>query len=168
MQIVGALWIRILLDNKKSVGIELEASSPWPLSGPSVSRLDWHHTPPLFDWADGPFGDFFVLNPIFGMNLVVLSRFLLIPPLSNGNPNRSRNSFRIVPTDRAVHPRHLYHRPGRASSSRGLREGVPGSWHRDVFWNGGCGLDAAESREVYFFSCRWFVWSVWSSSPGGV
>ena len=30
--------------------------------------------PPLFDWTDGPFGGFFVLTLIFGMNLVVVSR----------------------------------------------------------------------------------------------
>ena len=30
--------------------------------------------PPLFDWTDGPFGGFFVLTLIFGMNLVAVSR----------------------------------------------------------------------------------------------
>lgn len=30
-------------------------------------------SPPLFDWIDGPFGGFFVLNLIFAINLVVVS-----------------------------------------------------------------------------------------------
>lgn len=34
--------------------------------------------PPLFDWKDGPFGGFFVLNLIFGVMMVVVCTYLLV------------------------------------------------------------------------------------------
>ena len=30
-------------------------------------------SPPELDWTDGPFGGFFVLNLMFGMNVVIVS-----------------------------------------------------------------------------------------------
>ena len=85
MQIVGAIWIGILLDNKK-IGsrrkrgfVSLAAVAVIVLAG-WIGITVWLYrnpldplSPPLFDWTDDPFGGFFVLNLIFGMNLVVVS-----------------------------------------------------------------------------------------------
>ena len=85
MQIVGAIWIGILLDNEKigsrrtrglvsiaAVGVIVVAgwigTTVWLYRNP-LDPLN----PPLLDWTDGPFGGFFVLNLIFGMVLVVVS-----------------------------------------------------------------------------------------------
>ena len=86
MQIVAAIWIAILLDNEKignrrtrsfvslvAVGVVVVAGwigiTVWLYRNP-LDPLN----PPLFDWTDGPFGGFFVLTLIFGMNLVAVSR----------------------------------------------------------------------------------------------
>ena len=85
MQIVGAIWIAFMLDNRRisnrrtrgltsvaAVAIVTLAGwiglTVWLYKNP-MDLLD----PPLFDWTDGPFGGFFVLNLIFGMNLVIVS-----------------------------------------------------------------------------------------------
>ena len=90
MQIVGAIWIGILLDNEKignrrtrgfvsiaAVGVIVIAGwtgiTVWLYRNP-LDPLN----PPLFDWTDSPFGGFFVLNLIFGMNLVVVSPSLYL------------------------------------------------------------------------------------------
>ncbi|KAL8912808.1 MAG: hypothetical protein Q9171_002266 [Xanthocarpia ochracea] len=83
MQIVGAIWIGLMLDNWKiasrrtrgvvtvtAVAVVVIAGwiglTVWLYRNP-MDLLD----PPLFDWTDGPFGGFFVLNLIFGMNMVI-------------------------------------------------------------------------------------------------
>ncbi|KAL8989125.1 MAG: hypothetical protein Q9177_001923 [Variospora cf. flavescens] len=83
MQIVGAIWIGLMLDNWKiasrrtrgvvtvtAVAVIVIAGwiglTVWLYRNP-MDLLD----PPLFDWTDGPFGGFFVLNLIFGMNMVI-------------------------------------------------------------------------------------------------
>ncbi|KAL8956965.1 MAG: hypothetical protein Q9193_005645 [Seirophora villosa] len=83
MQVVGAIWIGLMLDNKKirsrrtrglitvaAVALLVVAGwaglTAWLYINP-LDPLD----PPLFDWKDGPFGGFFVLNLIFGVMMVV-------------------------------------------------------------------------------------------------
>lgn len=84
MQVVGAIWIGILLDNKR-IGsrrtrgfVSLAAVGVIVIAG-WIGITIWLYknpldplSPPLFDWTDDPFGGFFVLNLIFGMNLVVV------------------------------------------------------------------------------------------------
>ena len=88
MQIVGAAFIGILLDNKK-IGtrrtrgfVSLAAVSVIVLAG-WIGITVWLYNnpldplnPSLYDWTDGPFGGFFVLDLLFGMNLVVVSDIL--------------------------------------------------------------------------------------------
>ena len=85
MQIVGAAFIGVLLDNKR-IGtrrtrgfVSLAAVSVIVLAG-WIGITIWLYNnpldplnPPLYDWTDGPFGGFFVLNLLFGMNLVIVS-----------------------------------------------------------------------------------------------
>ena len=85
MQIIGAVGIGILLDNRKVpsrrtrgfisilvVAIIIVAGwvglTVWLYKNP-LDPLDQ----PLIDWTDERFGGFFVLNLIFGMNLVIVS-----------------------------------------------------------------------------------------------
>lgn len=85
MQIVGAIWIGLMLDNwkiasRRTRGVVTVAAvatlaiagwiglTVWLYKNP-MDLLD----PPLFDWTDGPFGGFFTLNLIFGMNMVTVS-----------------------------------------------------------------------------------------------
>ena len=88
MQIVGAIWIGILLDNRRFGSrrtrgfVSIAAVSVIVIAG-WIGITVWLYknpldplNPPLLDWTDGPFGGFFVLNLIFGMNLVVVSRIL--------------------------------------------------------------------------------------------
>ena len=85
MQIVGAAWIGFMLDTKKISGrrtrglASIAAVAIVSLSG-WIGITVWLYknpmdplNPPLFDWTDGPFGGFFVLNLIFGMNMVIVS-----------------------------------------------------------------------------------------------
>ena len=84
MQIIGAIGIGILLDNRKVpsrrtrglisvlvVAIIIVAGwvglTVWLYKNP-LDPLN----PPLIDWTDERFGGFFVLNLIFGMNLVIV------------------------------------------------------------------------------------------------
>ena len=85
MQIIGAVGIGILLDNKKVPSrrarglisiliVAIIIVSGW------VGLTAWLYknpmdplNPPLIDWTDERFGGFFVLNLIFGMNLVIVS-----------------------------------------------------------------------------------------------
>lgn len=90
MQVVGAIWIGLMLDNKKirsrrtrglitlaAVALLVVAGwaglTAWLYQNP-LNPLD----PPLFDWKDGPFGGFFVLNLIFGVMMVVVCTSLLV------------------------------------------------------------------------------------------
>ncbi|KAI4213366.1 MAG: hypothetical protein LQ349_009289, partial [Xanthoria aureola] len=83
MQVVGAIFIGFMLDNSKIssrrargfVSVAVVATiviagwiglTVWLYKNP-MDLLN----PPLFDWTDGPFGGFFVLNLIFGMNMVI-------------------------------------------------------------------------------------------------
>lgn len=85
MQVVGAIFIGFMLDNSKIssrrargfVSVAVVATiviagwiglTVWLYKNP-MDLLN----PPLFDWTDGPFGGFFVLNLIFGMNMVIVS-----------------------------------------------------------------------------------------------
>ena len=84
MQIIGAVGIGTLLDNRKVpnrrtrglisilvVAIIIVAGwvglTVWLYKNP-LDPLN----PPLIDWTDERFGGFFVLNLIFGMNLVIV------------------------------------------------------------------------------------------------
>ena len=91
LQIVGAIWIAILLDNKKLGNrrtrsfVSLMAVGVVVIGG-WIGIIVWLYrnpldplNPPLFDWTDGPFGGFFVLTLIFGMNLVAVSRSFPLP-----------------------------------------------------------------------------------------
>ena len=85
MQIIGAVGIGILLDNRKVPSrrtrglfsilvVAIIIVAGW------VGLTVWLYknhldplNPPLIDWTDERFGGFFVLNLIFGMNLVIVS-----------------------------------------------------------------------------------------------
>ena len=85
MQIVGAVFIGALLDNKR-IGtrrtrgfVSLAAVNVIVLAG-WIGITVWLYelpldplSPPLYDWTDGPFGGFFVLNILSGTNLVIVS-----------------------------------------------------------------------------------------------
>ena len=89
-QVIGAVFIGFTLDNSRissrrargfiSVAIVATISiagwiglTVWLYHNP-MDLLD----PPLFDWSDGPFGGFFVLNLIFGMNMVIVSNAISV------------------------------------------------------------------------------------------
>ena len=85
MQIVGAIWIGLMLDNWKIASrrtrgvVTVTAVAAVVIAG-WIGLTVWLYRnpmdlldPPLFDWTDGPFGGFFVLNLIFGMNMVIVS-----------------------------------------------------------------------------------------------
>ena len=86
MQAIGAIGIGFLLDSKKMgsrrtrglVSIAVVAAIIVP---GWIGLIVWLHknplnplSPPELDWKDGPFGGFFVLNLIFGLNLVIVSQ----------------------------------------------------------------------------------------------
>lgn len=86
MQIIGAIWIGFLLDYTKigsrrargflsiaAVGLIVVAGWTGIIFWLSKNPLD-PSNPPLLDWKDGPFGGFFVLNLVFGTNMVIVSR----------------------------------------------------------------------------------------------
>lgn len=85
MQVVGAIWIAFMLDNRKissrrTRGFTSVAAVVIVTLAGWIGLTIWLYknpmdllNPPLFDWTDGPFGGFFVLNLIFGMNMVVVS-----------------------------------------------------------------------------------------------
>lgn len=102
MQVVGAIWIGVLLDNKK-IGnrrmrgfVSLAAVAVIVIAGWIGITIWLYKNPldplslPLFDWTEGPFGGFFVLNLIFGTNLVVVSH--PFPP-NHDSCNSSSSSF---------------------------------------------------------------------------
>lgn len=86
MQAIGAIGIGLLLDSKKigsrrtrglvSIAVVAAIIVPgW------IGLTVWLYrnplnilSPPELDWKDGPFGGFFVLNLIFGLNLVIVSQ----------------------------------------------------------------------------------------------
>ncbi|KAG8529646.1 uncharacterized protein KY384_005127 [Bacidia gigantensis] len=83
MQIVGAIWIGFMLDNKyiasrRTRGVVSVAAVAIIVIAGWIGITVWLYNnpmdplnPPLFDWTDGPFGGFFVLNLIFGINSVI-------------------------------------------------------------------------------------------------
>lgn len=84
MQIFGAVWIAALLDNKKipsrrARGLVTVAVVAIIVIAGWIGLTIWVYknplnplNPPLFDWKDGPFGGFFILNLIFGMVMVIV------------------------------------------------------------------------------------------------
>ena len=87
MQIVGAIWIAFLLDHKKVAsrrtrGFLSVAVVATIVIASWIGLTVWLYRhpmdltdQPLFDWTEGPFGGFFVLNLLFGMIMVVVSRW---------------------------------------------------------------------------------------------
>ena len=85
MQILGAIWIGLLLDNKKIIsrrtrGFITVAIVATIVIASWTGLTVWLYrnpmdllNPPLFDWTDGPFGGFFILNLLFGMIMVIVS-----------------------------------------------------------------------------------------------
>ncbi|KAL8957741.1 MAG: hypothetical protein Q9183_005979, partial [Haloplaca sp. 2 TL-2023] len=83
MQIIGAIWIGLMLDNwkiasRRTRGVVTVATVAVVVIAGWIGLTVWLYrnpldllNPPLFDWTDGPFGGFFVLNLIFGMNMVI-------------------------------------------------------------------------------------------------
>ncbi|KAL8720880.1 MAG: hypothetical protein Q9225_002325 [Loekoesia sp. 1 TL-2023] len=83
MQIVGAVWIGLMLDNwkiasRRTRGVVTVATVAAVVIAGWIGLTVWLYrnpmdllNPPLFDWTDGPFGGFFILNLIFGMNMVI-------------------------------------------------------------------------------------------------
>ncbi|KAL8704647.1 MAG: hypothetical protein Q9201_002181 [Fulgogasparrea decipioides] len=83
MQIVGAIWIGLMLDSwkiasRRTRGVVTVATVALVVIAGWVGLTVWLYrnpmdllNPPLFDWTDGPFGGFFVLNLIFGMIMVI-------------------------------------------------------------------------------------------------
>lgn len=85
MQMTGALLVATMLDNKRidsrrtrgfiTVSVVAAIVIPgwigltvWLYKNPLNPE-----NPPLFDWSDGPFGGFCILNLLFGMNMVIVS-----------------------------------------------------------------------------------------------
>ena len=85
MQIVGALGIGLLLDskmigNRRTRGLVSIATVTAIVIPGWIGLTVWLYknpldplSPPELDWTDGPFGGYFVLNILFGMNLVIVS-----------------------------------------------------------------------------------------------
>lgn len=84
-QVIGAVGIGILLDNRKVPSrrtrglISILVAAIIVVAG-WVGLTVWLYknpldplNKPLIDWTDERFGGFFVLNLIFGMNLVIVS-----------------------------------------------------------------------------------------------
>ncbi|KAL8678433.1 MAG: hypothetical protein Q9186_005205 [Xanthomendoza sp. 1 TL-2023] len=83
MQVVGAIWIGLLLDSKqiasrRTRGFITVATVSIITIAAWIGLTVWLYrnpmdllNPPLFDWTDGVFGGFFVLNLIFGMIMVI-------------------------------------------------------------------------------------------------
>ncbi|KAL8738891.1 MAG: hypothetical protein Q9181_000418 [Wetmoreana brouardii] len=83
MQIVGAIWIGLMLDSwkiasRRTRGVVTVATVALMVIAGWVGLTVWVYrnpmdllNPPLFDWTDGPFVGFFVLNLIFGMIMVI-------------------------------------------------------------------------------------------------
>ncbi|KAL8639582.1 MAG: hypothetical protein Q9228_003392 [Teloschistes exilis] len=83
MQIIGAIWIGLMLDNwkissRRTRGVVTVTAVAVLVIAGWIGMTVWLYknpmdllNPPLFDWTDGPFGGFFILNLIFGMNMVV-------------------------------------------------------------------------------------------------
>ncbi|KAL8990143.1 MAG: hypothetical protein Q9169_008198 [Polycauliona sp. 2 TL-2023] len=82
-QVVGAIFIGFMLDNSKISSrrargfISVAVVATIVIAG-WIGLTVWLYknpmdllNPPLFDWTDGPFGGFFVLNLIFGINMVI-------------------------------------------------------------------------------------------------
>ena len=81
----AAFWIAVLLDNKKissrrARGMITVAVVAIIVIAGWIGLTVWVYknpldptNPPLFDWKDGPFGGFLVLNLIFGMLMVIVS-----------------------------------------------------------------------------------------------
>ena len=107
MQIVGAAFIGVLLDNKR-IGtrrtrgfVSLAAVSVIVLAG-WIGITVWLYknpldplNPPLYDWTDGPFGGFFVLNLLFVMNLVIVSHILRASNAVRGS-NRFASQYQVL------------------------------------------------------------------------
>ena len=86
MQGVGAIGIGFLLDSEKigsrrTRGLITTAVVAGIIVPGWIGLTVWLYrnplnvkSPPEFDWTDGPFAGFFVLNLIFGMNLVIVSQ----------------------------------------------------------------------------------------------
>ncbi|KAL9605541.1 MAG: hypothetical protein Q9179_001244 [Wetmoreana sp. 5 TL-2023] len=82
-EIVGAIWIGLMLDSwkiasRRTRGVVTVATVALVVIAGWVGLTVWLYrnpmdllNPPLFDWTDGPFGGFFVLNLIFGMIMVI-------------------------------------------------------------------------------------------------
>ena len=133
MQIFGAVWIAVLLDNKKmssrrARGLVTVAVVAVIVIAGWIGITVWVYknpldltNPPLFDWKDGPFGGFFVLNLIFGMVMVIVRTSHL--PI--------QSSFMVltgytVPSDCTLDCLQLHQRSGKARSARGFSQGCSG------------------------------------------
>ena len=87
MQIFASMGIGFLLDSKKigsrrTRGFVTTAVVSVVIVAGWIGLTVWLYrnpmnplSPPEYDWTDGPFGGFFVLNLIFGMNVVIVSEF---------------------------------------------------------------------------------------------
>jgi len=85
MQIVGAIGIGLLLDskmigNRRTRGLVSIATVAAIVIPGWIGLTIWLYrnpldplSPPELDWTDSPFGGYFVLNILFGMNLVIVS-----------------------------------------------------------------------------------------------
>ena len=93
MQAVGAIGISFLLDSER-IGARRVRGLVSIVTMGSIIVAGWigltvwlyNHpldplNPPTWDWTDSQFGGFFVINLIFGLNMVIVS-FRLFPPLS--------------------------------------------------------------------------------------
>ncbi len=112
MQVVGAIFIGFMLDNsrissRRARGFVSVAVVATIVIAGWIGLTVWLYknpmdllNPPLFDWTDGPFGGFFVLNLIFGMNMVIVSE---TTPLQQIAPMSTELSLCcVVPSHGAV------------------------------------------------------------------
>ncbi|KAI4103821.1 MAG: hypothetical protein L6R37_003624 [Teloschistes peruensis] len=93
--IIGAIWIGLMLDNwkissRRTRGVVTVTAVAVLVIAGWIGMTVWLYknpmdllNPPLFDWTDGPFGGFFILNLIFGMNMVVVTVQWIISSFTN-------------------------------------------------------------------------------------
>lgn len=86
--------------------------------------------PPLFDWTDGPFGGFFVLNLIFGMNMVIVSH------LRHYSTESGTHSPFLVSSHGAMDHCYVHKRPRTPRSTGGACQRCFGWRSRRCLWNG--------------------------------
>ena len=108
LQVLGAIWIAFMLDNmrirsRRARGLITVAAVATIVIAAWIGLTVWLYknpldplNPPLYDWKDGPFGGFFVLNLVFGVVMVAVCAFFPSPPLSTVLPSITAHTPYII------------------------------------------------------------------------